>query len=117
MGRGRVMRGKGRGMGGEALKNMNTNYRFCLHVEMPKGERKVSAFEVDAYVGRDAKWDPYDLCSDEITAALANGVTSLGAERIDAEREKLAKEISKHVTAHIMNAIKSRDLCNGYVQE
>jgi hypothetical protein len=95
---------------------MNTNYKFYLQVQMPKGESKASAFEVDAFVAREAKWSPYDLCSDAMTAAIADGVTSLGAERIDAEREKLAAEISRKLMAHIMDAIKSRDLRNGYEQ-
>lgn len=96
---------------------MNTNYRFHLTVEMPNGyDRKYSAFEVAAFVAQQAKWDRYDLCSDAMTAALADGVTSLGAERIDAEREKLAKDVAERLTEHIMNAIKSRDLRNGYEQ-
>lgn len=33
-----------------------------------------------------------------------------------AEREKLAADISRQLTAHIMNAIKARDLRNGYPQ-
>lgn len=93
---------------------MNTAYKFRLYVEMPNGKQKASAFNVDAYVARDAGWEPYDLCSDAMTAAIADGVTSLGAARIDAEREKLAAEISRLMTAHIMDAIKSRDLRNGY---
>ena len=95
---------------------MNTQYKFYLHVQMPNGETKASAFNVDAYTARDSKWEPYDLCSDAITAAIADGVTSLGAERIDTEREKLAADISRQLTAHIMNAIKARDLRNGYPQ-
>ncbi len=95
---------------------MNTQYRFRLSVEMPNGEQKHSAFNVDAYMARAAKWDPYDLCSDSMTAAIADGVTSLGAAKIDAEREKLATEIACVLTKHIMDAIKSRDLRNGYAQ-
>jgi len=95
---------------------MNTNYKFHLHVTLPNYDTRASAFEVDAFVAREAKWEPYDLCSDAMTAAIAGGVTSLGAERIDAEREKLAAEISRQLTAHIMAAIKSRDLRNGYEQ-
>ena len=96
---------------------MNTEYRFHLRVAMPTGEHIASAFNVDAYVAREAKWDRYDLCSDALTAAIAGGVTSLGAQRIDAEREKLAAEISRQLTAHIMAALKSRDLRNGYACE
>ena len=95
---------------------MNTNYKFHLHVTLPNYDTRASAFEVDAFVAREAKWEPYDLCSDAMTAAIADGVTSLGAERIDAEREKLAADISRQLTAHIMKAIKSRDLRNGYEQ-
>lgn len=95
---------------------MNTNYKFYLTVQLPKGESKASAFDVCAFVAIEAKWEPYDLCNDAMTAAIADGVTSLGAERIDVEREKLAAEISRKMTARIMNAIKSRDLRNGYQQ-
>lgn len=93
---------------------MNTEYRFHLRVAMPTGEHIASAFNVDAYVAREAKWGRYDLCSDIMTAAIADGVTSLDALRIDTEREKLAAEISRQLTAHIMAALKSRDLRNGY---
>lgn len=75
-----------------------------------------SAFNVDAFVAREAEWNPYDLCSDSMTAAIAGGVTQLGAQRIDSERQKLAAEVSKLLTEHILNAIKSRDLRNGYKQ-
>lgn len=95
---------------------MNTQYKFHLHVQMPNGETRASAFNVDAYTAREAKWEPYDLCSDAMTAAISDGVTDLGAECIDTEREKLAAEISRLLTAHIMNAIKARDLRNGYQQ-
>jgi hypothetical protein len=98
------------------FQTMNTTYKFRLYVETPDCQEKCSAFDVDAYVARDAGWEPYDLCSDAMTAAMADGVTSRGAERIDAEREKLAAEISRQLTAHIMNAIKARDLRNGYPQ-
>lgn len=95
---------------------MNTTYKFRLYVQTPDHQEKCSAFDVDAYVAREAGWEPYDLCSDAMTAAIADGVTSLGAQRIDTEREKLAADISRQLTAHIMNAIKARDLRNGYPQ-
>lgn len=95
---------------------MNTTYKFRLFVQTPDHQEKRSAFDVDAYVARDAGWEPYDLCSDAMTAAIADGVTGLGAQRIDAEREKLAADIARQLTAHIMDAIKARDLRNGYPQ-
>ena len=84
---------------------------------MPNGESKAWRFNVDAYLARDAKWEPYDLCSDAVTAAMADGVTSLGAQRIDEDREKLAEEIARHICTGIMAQLKSRDLRNGYPQE
>jgi hypothetical protein len=95
---------------------MNTKYKFHLHVTLPNYDTRASAFEVAAFVAREAKWQPHDVCSDAMTAAIVVGVTSLGAERIDAEREKLAADISRQLTAHIMAAIKSRDLRNGHPQ-
>lgn len=96
---------------------MNTNFKFYLTVVTPTGEQRQSAFQVEAFVAREAKWNRYDLCSDAVTACIVGGVTSLGAERIDAEREKLAADVSLQLTEHIMRAIKARDLRNGYAQE
>jgi len=95
---------------------MHTTYKFRLYVQTPDNQEMRSAFDVDAHVARDAGWEPYDLCGDAMTAAIADGVTSLGAQRIDTEREKLAADISRQLTAHIMTAIKARDLRNGYPQ-
>lgn len=92
---------------------MNDPYIFRLSVEMPNGERVVSAFNVAAHVAREFKWSRYDLCSDAVTATLVGGVDALGAKRIDAEREKLAAEVSRELTRHILDAIKSRDLRDG----
>lgn len=91
-------------------------YKFRIYVETPSGDQKASGFEVNAFVAQEAQWNPYDLCSDLMTAAMADGVTRSMAERIDVEREKLAAEISRQLTEHIMRAIKSRDLRNGYAQ-
>ena len=95
---------------------MNTNYKFRLYVQTPDNHEKSSAFVVDAYTARDAGWEPYDLCSDAMTAYVASGVTAQGAARIDVEREKLAAEISRQITAHIMEQLQARDLRNGYGQ-
>jgi hypothetical protein len=95
---------------------MNDKYRFRLTVETPDHRHECSAFDVDAFIAKEAQWDRYDLCSDSFTAAIAGGVTSLGAQHIDVEREKLAKQIAEALTAHIMAAIKARDLRNGYEQ-
>lgn len=92
---------------------MNNLYKFILSVEMPNGERVVSAIDVTAYVAREFKWGRYDLCSDADTATLVGGVDALGAKRIDAEREKLAAEVSRELTRRILDAIKSRDLRDG----
>ncbi len=83
---------------------------------MPDHQEVVSAFEVEAFVARESEWNPYDLCSDAVTAMLAGGVTSYGAARIDVEREKLAKEVSRALTLHILKSIQTRDLRNGYKQ-
>lgn len=45
---------------------MNTQYKFHLHVQMPSGESNASAFNVDAYVARDAKWEPYAIKSRDL---------------------------------------------------
>lgn len=95
---------------------MNSNYKFRLYVETPNHDQKAVFFEVDAFVAMDFKWSPIDVCSDFMTAHMAGGVTSMGAERIDVERKKLAAEISEKLTNHIMDSIKSRDLKNGYTR-
>lgn len=74
-------------------------------------------YSVDAFVAQDHGWGPYDLCRDAMTAMIADGVTRLGAARIDADREKLAKDIANGLTNAIMKALKSRDLENGYRKE
>lgn len=97
---------------------MISKYQFLLYVQLPNSyERKATAFNVDAYVARESKWEPYDLCSDATTALIAGGVTGGIAERIDLEREKLAKEIAEHLTAHILKSIKAQDTHNGYPQK
>lgn len=96
---------------------MNSKYQFILYVQLPNSyERKATGFNLDAYVARESKWEPYDLCSDATTALIAGGVTGGMAERIDVEREKLAREIAENLTAHIMKTIKSQDTRNGYPQ-
>lgn len=95
---------------------MNTNYRFYLTAISPNGSEQRSSYEVYAFIASEYKWSPYDLCTDSMTAAIADGVTSLGAQRIDAEREKLAAEISRRLTEHIMRAIKTHDTVNGYAK-
>ncbi len=95
---------------------MHPQFKFYLQVETPDHQRKCSAFNVDAHIAKEAQWNRYDLCSDSFTAAMVGGVTSLGAERIDVEREKLAREIAEALTTHIMDAIKASDLRNGYPQ-
>ena len=92
----------------------NTDYKFTLYVETPDGDRKAMAFNVAAYLAEEFK--PYDLCSDAVTAIIAGGVTGYGADRIDAEREKLAADISRNLTRAIMKAIKADDKRNGYDQ-
>jgi hypothetical protein len=74
---------------------MNDKYRFRLTVETPDHRHECSAFDVDAFIAKEAQWDRYDLCSDSF---------------------KLAKQIAEALTAHIMAAIKARDLRNGYEQ-
>jgi hypothetical protein len=96
---------------------MNTNYKFRLTVETPDGQHKTVAFDVDAYTARHMEWEPYDLCSDALTAVAVGGVSKMGAARIDTEREKLAAEVAGKLTSHILNEIKSRDLHNGYEQQ
>jgi hypothetical protein len=96
---------------------MNTKYKFYFSVLLPDYIKKSVAFELDAYEAREARWDPYDLCSDAMTAAIAGGITPLGARRIDTQREKLAAHIAPLLTDSIMKALKSRDLINGYEQE
>lgn len=93
---------------------MNTLYRFTLGVECPDGKRHVEAFNIEAYAAR--QWEPYDLCDNSLCAMMAGGVMKMGALRIDAEREKLAKQIAAKLTAAILKAIKARDLHNGYPQ-
>lgn len=97
---------------------MTQGYRIYVQV-LPPGEynTKGFAYEVDAFMAEDFKWVPYDLCSDSMTALIAGGVTSRQAARIDADREKLAKDISNGLTNAIMKALKSRDLENGYKKE
>jgi len=95
---------------------MNTAYKFRLTVQTPDHKEHCSAFDVDSKTARDSGFEPYDLCSDGKIAYAVGGVTTSGAERIDVEREKLAAEISRQITAHIMESIKSRDLRNGYRQ-
>ena len=97
---------------------MNTNYKFRLYVQTPDHRPEIcSAFDVESKTARDYGFEPYDLCTDAMTAFAVGGVTSAGADRIDTEREKLASEIAKQLTAHIMESIKSRDLRNGYPQK
>jgi len=93
---------------------MNTRYRFELIVDMPSGEQKQACFEVEALVAKECLWEPYDRCSDGLSFLAGLGVSEDGAKRIDTQREKLAQEIAGRLTAHIMAAIKSRDLRDGY---
>lgn len=93
---------------------MNTQYRFSLCVECPDGKRHIQAFNVDAFAA--PQLQPYDLCSEPITAMMVVGVMSMGAARIDTDRKRLAEQVSAALTNGILNAIKGRDLQNGYEQ-
>lgn len=93
---------------------MQTQYRFTLSVECPDGNRYVEAFNVEAFAAKHL--EPYDLCSEPLTAMLAGGVMQLGAARIDTDRKQLAAQVSTALTEHILKAIKTRDLRNGYPQ-
>ena len=93
---------------------MNLNYKLHLILKTPDQQQHLSSFEVPAHIAERYGWEPYDLCVDSMTANLAKGVTHFAAERIDGEREKLASEIAEELTKHILEALKSRDLENGY---
>lgn len=96
-------------------KSMNNQYQFALSVRCPNGKIHVQAFDVDAFAAK--QFEPYDLCSDPLTAMMAGGVLPSGSARINADRERLAKQISTALTEGILKAIKSRDLHNGYEQK
>ncbi|MCK9435317.1 MAG: hypothetical protein M0R32_11050 [Candidatus Cloacimonetes bacterium] len=95
---------------------MNTNYKFYLEVEFPDGERKATSFEIESMVA-DPRLKPYDRCDDSITACLSGGVTCKTAGLIDVSRKKIAEKIAVKLTDEILQAIKARDLRNGYKQE
>lgn len=69
-------------------------------------------------------WMPTPLPSLSITtyappplaAMMAGGVMDMVAARIDHARKRLAQTIGADLTEAILNAIKSRDLLNGYEQ-
>ena len=94
---------------------MNTRYRFSLCVECPDGKRHHQDFIVDAFSAPEL--EPYDLCSDPLSAMAMGGVMRMGAARIDTDRRRLAEQISASLTDGILKAIKGRDLRNGYEQE
>jgi hypothetical protein len=93
---------------------MNTQYRFTICVDCPDGKRHIQAFNVDAFAA--PQLEPYDLCSEPLSAMMAGGVMRIGAARIDADRQRLAEQVSAALTDGILNAIKGRDLRNGYEQ-
>lgn len=93
---------------------LNTQYRFTLCVECPDGQRHIQDFNVGAFAAR--QLDPYDLCSEPLSAMMAGGVMQMGAARIDADRKRLAEQVAAALTDGILTAIKSRDLRNGYEQ-
>lgn len=93
---------------------MNTQYRFTLTVECPDGKRHAQAFNVEAFAA--PQLEPYDLCSSPMTAMIVGGVMNMGAARIDVDRKSLAGQIAAKLADGILEAIKGRDLDNGYAR-
>ena len=91
---------------------MNSSYRFALQSTCPDGKRHTYAFDVAAFIA--PQFEPYDFCTGAVTAMMAGGVMSMGAARIDTDRKRLAEEIADKITDGILEAIKARDLANGY---
>lgn len=91
---------------------MISQYQFHLSVTCPDGQRHTRAFIVEAFSA--PQFEPYDMCSEPLTAMMAGGVMPTGAARIDTDRKRLAEQIAAKITEGILNAIKGRDLNNGY---
>lgn len=88
-------------------------YEFRLTIELPNGKRAASCFRVDS-VMTDRVLRPMDICTDNLTAMMVAGKTLQQAERIKADREGLARDISKRLTLAILKVIEEQDTVNGY---
>lgn len=91
-------------------------YRFTVCVDAPGStERICRAFDVDPQVA--PCLEPYDQCSDPFTARLVGGLDTSEAAAVDALRKKLIDHIAQQISAGLMEALKSRDLRDGYAQQ
>ena len=93
--------------------NMMTGYRFFFEIQFPDHTRKTVALEVSEEVA--TPFTPYDLADDALGEFLG-GLNRRAAAMRDGDRKHIADKIAGELSRHIMEAIKSKDLRNGYEQ-